>query len=193
MIRVAGFGRAFMGQLGVSAPDGHAMAFHAPLAVCDHNAGWKRDWPTIQSDGPNPAIVSTDAVAGSEWMGAPVAGWDWILRSKSSVNGGECPGGSTAICRLIVRNGDVRSSVAGAWKRTWHGVLICPMLESRQRAKRMVIRMRWSDMRWSEVRQLFPNQFVLVQALKSHQDGDRLYVDEMAVIRGSFSNRSIAI
>jgi hypothetical protein len=48
-------------------------------------------------------------------------------------------------------------------------------------------------MRWSEVRQLFPNQFVLVQALKSHQDGDRLYVDEMAVIRGSFSNRSIAI
>ena len=47
----------------------------------------------------------------------------------------------------------------------------------------MVIRMRWSDMRWSEVRQLFPNQFVLVQALKSHQDGDRLYVDEMAVIR----------
>lgn len=38
-------------------------------------------------------------------------------------------------------------------------------------------------MLWSEVRELFPNQFVLVQAIKSHQDGNRLYVDEMAVIR----------
>ncbi|OPG16942.1 hypothetical protein [Ferroacidibacillus organovorans] len=38
-------------------------------------------------------------------------------------------------------------------------------------------------MLWSEVRELFPNQFVLVQALKSHQDGNKLYVDEMAVIR----------
>lgn len=38
-------------------------------------------------------------------------------------------------------------------------------------------------MLWSEVRELFPNQFVLVQALKSHQDGNKLYVDDMAVIR----------
>ena len=38
-------------------------------------------------------------------------------------------------------------------------------------------------MLWSEIRDLFPNQFVLVQALKSHQDGNKLYVDEMAVIR----------
>lgn len=38
-------------------------------------------------------------------------------------------------------------------------------------------------MLWSEVRELFPDQFVLVQALKSHQDGSKLYVDEMAVIR----------
>ena len=38
-------------------------------------------------------------------------------------------------------------------------------------------------MLWPEVRELFPNQFVLVQALKSHQDGNQLYIDEMAVIR----------
>ncbi|QQE77850.1 hypothetical protein [Alicyclobacillus sp. SO9] len=38
-------------------------------------------------------------------------------------------------------------------------------------------------MLWSEVRELFPNQFVLVQAIKSHQNGNKLYVDEMAVIR----------
>ncbi|MCY0871077.1 MAG: hypothetical protein OWT27_10935, partial [Firmicutes bacterium] len=38
-------------------------------------------------------------------------------------------------------------------------------------------------MLWSEVRELFPNQFVLVQALKSHQDGNKLHIDEMAVIR----------
>ena len=38
-------------------------------------------------------------------------------------------------------------------------------------------------MLWSEVRELFPNQFVLVQAIKSHQEGNKLYVDEMALIR----------
>ena len=38
-------------------------------------------------------------------------------------------------------------------------------------------------MLWSEVRELFPNQFVLIQAIKSHQHGNKLYVDEMAVIR----------
>jgi hypothetical protein len=38
-------------------------------------------------------------------------------------------------------------------------------------------------MLWSEVRELFPNQFVLVQTAKSHQDGNRLYIDEMAVVR----------
>ncbi len=38
-------------------------------------------------------------------------------------------------------------------------------------------------MLWSEIRDLFPNQFVLVQAIKSHQEGSKLYVDEMAVIR----------
>jgi hypothetical protein len=38
-------------------------------------------------------------------------------------------------------------------------------------------------MLWSEVRELFPNQFVLVQAIKSHEEGSKLYVDEMAVIR----------
>lgn len=38
-------------------------------------------------------------------------------------------------------------------------------------------------MLWSKVRALCPNQFVLVQALKSHRDGSQLYVDEMAVVR----------
>jgi len=38
-------------------------------------------------------------------------------------------------------------------------------------------------MLWSQVRELFPNQFVLVQALKSHQEGNKLYVDDMAIIR----------
>lgn len=38
-------------------------------------------------------------------------------------------------------------------------------------------------MRWSEVREFFPEQFVLVKALRSHIEGDSLHVDEMAVIR----------
>jgi len=38
-------------------------------------------------------------------------------------------------------------------------------------------------MKWSEVRELFPNQFVLVEELASHIEDDRLYVDDVAVVR----------
>ncbi|MFB9274456.1 hypothetical protein [Cohnella cellulosilytica] len=37
-------------------------------------------------------------------------------------------------------------------------------------------------MKWQEVRELFPNQFVLVTILKSHEDGDRKIIDEVALI-----------
>jgi len=40
------------------------------------------------------------------------------------------------------------------------------------------------NMLWSEVRELFPDQFVLVEELKSHYvDQNTLYVDEVAVVR----------
>lgn len=39
-------------------------------------------------------------------------------------------------------------------------------------------------MLWSEVRELYPDQFVLVQELNSHYEGDnKLRVDEVAVVR----------
>jgi hypothetical protein len=38
-------------------------------------------------------------------------------------------------------------------------------------------------MQWSEVRQLFPDQFVQIKALNSHYEGNKLYIDEVAVIR----------
>ncbi|GAX88439.1 hypothetical protein [Effusibacillus lacus] len=38
-------------------------------------------------------------------------------------------------------------------------------------------------MLWEEVRQLYPNQFVLVQALKSRVEENKKYVEEVAVIR----------
>ncbi|MCL6633742.1 MAG: hypothetical protein K6T63_14060 [Alicyclobacillus herbarius] len=38
-------------------------------------------------------------------------------------------------------------------------------------------------MQWSEVRELFPNQFVLVEELSSHVEGDKVLVDEVAVVR----------
>lgn len=39
-------------------------------------------------------------------------------------------------------------------------------------------------MLWSEVRELFPNQFVLVEELKSHYvEQNKLHVDEVAVVR----------
>ncbi len=38
-------------------------------------------------------------------------------------------------------------------------------------------------MQWSEVRERFPNQFVLVKELSSHIEGDMVLIDEMAVVR----------
>ncbi len=38
-------------------------------------------------------------------------------------------------------------------------------------------------MLWSEVRDLFPNQFVLVEELKSHYEASKLHVEEVAVIK----------
>ncbi len=37
-------------------------------------------------------------------------------------------------------------------------------------------------MKWSEVRKLYPNQFVKIQVLKSHLEEDKEYIDDMAVI-----------
>lgn len=38
-------------------------------------------------------------------------------------------------------------------------------------------------MKWQEVRELFPNQFVLVSILKYHEEDDVKIVDEVAPIR----------
>ncbi|WP_019005901.1 hypothetical protein [Cohnella laeviribosi] len=38
-------------------------------------------------------------------------------------------------------------------------------------------------MLWSEVRELFPNQFILVEELKSHYENDKFHVEEVAVVR----------
>lgn len=38
-------------------------------------------------------------------------------------------------------------------------------------------------MKWSEVRDRFPDQFVLVEEIASHVEGDRVLVDDVAVIR----------
>lgn len=38
-------------------------------------------------------------------------------------------------------------------------------------------------MKWSKVRESFPNQFVLVEELASHIENDRVYVDDVAVVR----------
>jgi hypothetical protein len=37
-------------------------------------------------------------------------------------------------------------------------------------------------MKWSEVRSIYPDQFVKFEVLKSHFEDDREYVDEIAVI-----------
>lgn len=37
-------------------------------------------------------------------------------------------------------------------------------------------------MTWNEVRKLFPNQFVKLEILKSHMQGNKKIVDDMAII-----------
>ena len=39
------------------------------------------------------------------------------------------------------------------------------------------------DIQWSEVRKLFPDQYVFVEDLKSKIEGGKLYVEEVALIR----------
>ncbi|WP_258110950.1 hypothetical protein [Alicyclobacillus sp. SP_1] len=38
-------------------------------------------------------------------------------------------------------------------------------------------------MLWSEVRELYPSQFVYLEDLQSHIEDGKLYVDEVAIIR----------
>lgn len=38
-------------------------------------------------------------------------------------------------------------------------------------------------MLWAEVRELFPDQFVLVEELKSHYEENKLHVEEVAIIK----------
>ncbi|SES05012.1 hypothetical protein SAMN04487944_11647 [Gracilibacillus ureilyticus] len=38
-------------------------------------------------------------------------------------------------------------------------------------------------MKWAEVRQLYPNQFVKVKALSSHIENDQEFIEEVAVIK----------
>ncbi|MCY0875122.1 MAG: hypothetical protein OWT28_02435 [Firmicutes bacterium] len=38
-------------------------------------------------------------------------------------------------------------------------------------------------MQWPEVRELYPNQWVLLEELKSHYNGSNVCVDEVALIR----------
>jgi hypothetical protein len=38
-------------------------------------------------------------------------------------------------------------------------------------------------MKWQEVRELFPDQFVLISILNYHEEGDKKIIDEVAPIR----------
>ncbi len=38
-------------------------------------------------------------------------------------------------------------------------------------------------MRWEEVREIYPDQFVLLQSLKSYVEADKKYVEEVAIVR----------
>lgn len=40
-----------------------------------------------------------------------------------------------------------------------------------------------SQMKWEEVRKIYPDQYVLLSILESYTDGDKKYVDEVAPIR----------
>lgn len=38
-------------------------------------------------------------------------------------------------------------------------------------------------MKWSEVRKIYPNKFVLITTIESHVDNNTKYVDDVAVIK----------
>ncbi|NLM36027.1 MAG: hypothetical protein GX206_11360 [Clostridiales bacterium] len=37
-------------------------------------------------------------------------------------------------------------------------------------------------MKWEEVRRTYPNQYIKLQVLESHMEGNKKYIDELAVI-----------
>lgn len=38
-------------------------------------------------------------------------------------------------------------------------------------------------MKWEEVRKIYPERYVLLQVLESHVDGDKKYINDVAIIR----------
>ena len=44
-------------------------------------------------------------------------------------------------------------------------------------------------MKWEEVRKLYPNKFVKLQVLEYHMEGNKKYIDDMAVIKAIEDNR----
>lgn len=38
-------------------------------------------------------------------------------------------------------------------------------------------------MKWEEVRRIYPDRFVLLQILDSHVEGDKKYIDDVAIIK----------
>lgn len=44
-------------------------------------------------------------------------------------------------------------------------------------------------MKWEEVRKIYPDKFVKLQVLESHIEGNKRYIDDMAVIKVIEDNR----
>jgi hypothetical protein len=44
-------------------------------------------------------------------------------------------------------------------------------------------------MKWEEVRKLYPNKFVKLQVLEYHMEGNKKYIDDMAVIKAIEDNK----
>ena len=44
-------------------------------------------------------------------------------------------------------------------------------------------------MKWEEVKKIYPNQFVKLQILEWHMEGNKKYIDDMAVIKVIEDNR----
>ena len=38
-------------------------------------------------------------------------------------------------------------------------------------------------MKWEEVKKIYPEKYVLLQVLESHVEGDKKYIDDVAIIR----------
>ena len=44
-------------------------------------------------------------------------------------------------------------------------------------------------MKWEEVRKIYPDKFVKIQVLASHIEGNKRYIDDMAVIQAFDDNK----